>query len=96
MVEEKRDLLTPEQQAMWKRRHRQEKSDSTTPEQKKAWNKDLRRKLEAMSPADLAQTRLALQVEWDAQPAEQKEKKLTRIGDKARKSLERKGESDDD
>lgn len=97
MVEEKQELLTPEQQMMWKMRHRDEKSKDATSEQKKAWNQGLRQKLETMSPADLAKTRMALQAEWDAQPADQKEKKQQRIADKARKTADKgQGDADDD
>ncbi len=93
MAEEKQELLTPQQQAMWKIRHRDEKSKTATQEEKKAWNKGLRQKLATMSAADLAKTRMALQAEWDAQPADQKEKKQQRITDKAQKSQ---GGDDDD
>ena len=96
MVEGKQQLLTPEQQAMWRTRHRDEKSKSSSPEQKKAFNKGLRKQLEAMSPADLAQTRAALQAEWDAQPADQKEKRQQRIAGKAQKSPGKQSKSDED
>ncbi|MBA3810893.1 MAG: hypothetical protein H0X27_04460 [Caulobacteraceae bacterium] len=96
MVEEKQELLTPEQQSMWKRQHRDDKSKSASPEQKKAWNRDLRQKLESMSPADLAKTRMSLQAEWDAQPAEQKEKKQQRLAEKAKKSADKSHDDDDD
>lgn len=86
MVEEKQELLTPQQQSMWKARHRDERPKTATQEEKKAWNKGLRQKLSTMSAADLAKTRMALQAEWDAQPADQKEKKQQRIADKAKKS----------
>jgi len=37
-----------------------------------------------MSPAELAKTRKELQAEWDALPAEEKQKKEQRFADKAK------------
>ncbi|MGI9168934.1 MAG: hypothetical protein ACR2FH_01990 [Caulobacteraceae bacterium] len=79
-----KELLTPEQDAMWKSRHRDE-SKALGPDQKKEFNKGLRQKLKKMSDSDLANTRTALQAEWDALPISRREKlreKITAKGGK--------------
>jgi hypothetical protein len=79
----KPELLTHEQRAMWKKRHRKEMA-ALGPDEKAAFNKGLRKKLQAMSPAELAKTRGQLQAEWDALPAEKKEMKEQRIAERAK------------
>jgi len=78
---EKPALLTAQEEAMWKMRHRPE-MQSFDAERKKAFNRSLRQKLKAMSAADLATTRAALQAEWDAMPPGRKEKIAGRIANR--------------
>ena len=80
-----KELLTPEQEAMWRSRYR-DQSKSLGPDEKKAFNKGQRQKLKQMTAADLAKTRTALQAEWDALPVSRKEKIRQKVAEKARKA----------
>jgi len=75
---QKQALLTPQQWAMSRARHRAEVS-LLSPEQKKEFSKKLRHDVEKMSPSDLAAMRTGLQAEWDALPADRKEQIESRI-----------------
>jgi hypothetical protein len=87
MVEEKRaagqrkELLTAQEQAMWRVRHRDEMKP-LGPEAKKEFLKKLRLDLEKMGPEELAKTKSALRAEWDALPAGRKEKIVQRLAEK--------------
>lgn len=89
MVEKKpasgpKELLTVEQEAMWKSRYRDE-SKALGPDEKKAFNKGQRQKLKKMGDADLAKLRMALQSEWDALPVSRQEKMRQKIAERGQK-----------
>jgi len=75
------ESLSPEQHRMWKARHREE-IKALNDDDKKAFNKKLRAQLDAMSEAELARTKTALQGEWDKLPADKKKKIADRIAEK--------------